>query len=73
MSATQAGRPFAGYEGAVVALVRAGAPFGEIADGIDEIADLTRDAKAVLRRFAFSLQIGAIQARHTHPHLVVVR
>jgi hypothetical protein len=72
MSVTHARQAIAGYQDALTELVRAEEPFGEIADAIDEIADLTRDEKAALRRFAFSLHVGASQQRQTRPHLVAL-
>jgi hypothetical protein len=72
MSATHARPAVASHRDAVTALVKAEEPFGEIADAIDEIADLTRDEKAALRRFAFSLHAGASQQRHARPHLVAL-
>jgi hypothetical protein len=73
MSATHARPAVATYRDAVTELVRAEQPFGDIAEAIDEIVDLTRDEKATLRRYAFSLHVGARQARQARPHLVVLR
>jgi hypothetical protein len=73
MSATHARPAVATYRDAVTELVRAEEPFGDIAEAIDEIADLTRDEKAALRRYAFSLHVGASQQRQARPHLVVLR
>jgi hypothetical protein len=73
MSATQARPAVASYRDAVTELVRAEEPFGDIAVAIDEVADLTRDEKAALRRFAFSLHVASSQQRHQRPHLVALR
>jgi hypothetical protein len=73
MSVTHARPAVVSYQDAITELVRAEEPFGGIADAIDELADLTSDERAALRRFAFSLHVGASQQRHVRPHLVVLR
>lgn len=73
MSATHARPAMASYRDAVTGLVRAEEPFGVIAEAIDEIVDLTREEKAELRRYAFSLHVGANTERHARPHLVALR
>ena len=44
------------YRGAVIELVQSEAPFGDIEDAIDELADLSIDDKAALWLLAFSLR-----------------
>ena len=44
------------HRGAVLELVQSGAPFGDIEDAIDELADLSIDEKAALWLLAFSLR-----------------
>ena len=73
MSATHARPATASYRDAVTELVKAGEPFGDVADAIDEIADLTKDEKAALRRYAFSLHVGDSGQRPVRPHLVALR
>ena len=49
------------YRGAVIELVHSGAPFGDIEDAIDELAELNTDDKAALWLLAFSLRDPAGQ------------
>ena len=44
------------YRGAVIELVESEAPFGDIEDAIDQLADLSIDDKAALWLLAFSLR-----------------
>jgi len=44
------------YRDAVTELIEAGEPFGDIEEAIDAVADITRDEKAALWLFAFSLR-----------------
>jgi hypothetical protein len=72
MSGTQ-GRPaLASYRDAVTELCRAGEPFDDIEQAIDEVADLTRDEKAALWLFAFSLGGRAERQRSARGQLAVL-
>jgi hypothetical protein len=61
------------YRDAVTELVRAGEPFGDIEEAIDEVDDLSRDQKASLWLFAFSLRERAEEQFAPRPHLVAVQ
>jgi hypothetical protein len=51
------GRPgLAAYRDTIAQQVKAGTPFGQIEDSIDELAELTTDERAALWLFAFSLR-----------------
>ncbi len=56
MTETQYRPATATYRGAVIELVESEAPFGDIEDAIDELADLNIDDKAALWLLAFSLR-----------------
>jgi hypothetical protein len=56
VSGTQAGSALARYRDAVADLIRAGEPFTDVEDAIHDVVDLTRDEKAELWLFAFSLR-----------------
>ena len=72
MSETYPGPSVASYRDTVMELMRAGEPFGEVEDAIDEVADLSEDAKAALWLLAFSLRDPGDQARSARAHLAVV-
>ena len=60
----------AAYErDAVAEQLRAGEPFGEVEDSIDQVAELTIDEKAALWLFAFSLRDPAEQQLDARAHL----
>ena len=69
MSGTQRRSALASYRDAVAELIKAGEPFGDVEDSIDEVADLTMDEKAALWLFAFSLRDPAEQQRDAQAHL----
>jgi hypothetical protein len=56
MSGTQTRSPMASYRDTVTELVRAGEPFEDVEQAIDEVAELTTDQRAALWLFAFSLR-----------------
>lgn len=72
MSETHPSPGLASYECEVAELMQAGAPFGEIEDAIDEVADLTENAKAALWLLAFSLQKPGEQVRAARAHFAAV-
>jgi hypothetical protein len=69
MSGTQRRAPLASYRDAVAGRMRAGEPFGEVEDAIDEAADLGLHEKAALWLFAFSLRDPAEQQLDARAHL----
>jgi hypothetical protein len=69
MSGTELRPTLAGYRGAVAELIEAGEAFGDVEDAIDEVADLTRDQKAALWLFAFSLRDPTEQQLDARAHL----
>jgi hypothetical protein len=73
MTAAQQRPALASYRDAVTELSRAGQPFGDIEEAIDEVDDITRDQKAALWLLAFSLRPAADQQRDAHRHLELVR
>ena len=64
--------PLARYRDSVVELSMAGEPFGVVEDAIDELADLSKDQKAALWLFAFSLRDPAEQRLDARAHLDLV-
>ena len=58
---------------AVTQLIKAGEPFGEVEDAIDQVADLTQDQKAALWLVAFSLRDPAEQQSDARAHLAAVQ
>ena len=72
MSETYAGPALASYRDDVTELMEAGEPFGEVEDAIDQVADLTEDAKAALWLLAFSMRDPGDQVRAARVHLAVV-
>jgi hypothetical protein len=73
MRGTHARSALARYRDAVTDLVRAGEPFGDVEDAIDEVADLTVDQKAALWLFAFSLRDPTEQQLDARAHLAAVQ
>lgn len=72
MSGTQ-GRPaLASYRDTVAEQIKAGEPFGEVEDSIDEVAELNMDEKAALWLFAFSLRDPAEQQLAARAHLAAL-
>jgi hypothetical protein len=69
MSATRRRSPLASYRDAVLEQIEAGEPFGEVEDSIDQVAGLTKDEKAALWLFAFSLRDPAEQQLDARAHL----
>jgi hypothetical protein len=69
MSGTQRGTAWASYRDAVAEQIKAGEPFGEVADSIDGVAELTTDEKAALWQFAFSLGDPVEQQLAARPDL----
>jgi hypothetical protein len=69
MSGTQPRPTLASYRGTVAELIEAGEAFGDVEDAIDEVADLTRDQKAALWLFAFSLRDPTQQQLDARAHL----
>lgn len=73
MRATHAEPSVASYRDAVTELVKAGEPFGDIEEAIDEIVDLRLDQKAALWLLAFSLRDRPEQQRDAHAYLAAVQ
>jgi hypothetical protein len=69
MSGTEPRPTLAGYRGTVAELIEEGEAFGDVEDAIDEVADLTRDQKAALWLFAFSLRDPTEQQLDARAHL----
>jgi hypothetical protein len=59
----------ASYRDAVAEWIKAGEPFGDVEDAIDEVDDLSQDEKAALWLFAFSLREPAEQQLDARAHL----
>jgi hypothetical protein len=73
MSGTQR-RPFlASYRDAVAAQLKAGAPFGDIEDSIDAVDELSKDEKAALWLWAFSLRDPIEQQLEARTHLAALQ
>jgi hypothetical protein len=73
MSGTQARPALASYRDAVTELIRAGEPFDDVEDAIDEATDLTTDEKAALWLFAFSVRGRDDQQRGAQPDLAALQ
>jgi hypothetical protein len=73
MSGTQRGMAWASYRDAVAERIKAGEPFGEVEDFIDEVAQLTTDQKAALWLFAFSLPDPVEQQLDARAHLAALQ
>jgi hypothetical protein len=71
MGSTHSKPRFDRYRDDVTDRVRAGEPFCEVEDAI-ELADVTRDQKAALWLFAFSLRDRSDQERDAREHLAGV-
>jgi hypothetical protein len=72
MSAAQQSPTLDSYRNAVEDLMDAGEGFGDVEDAIDEVDGLTRDQKAALWLFAFSLRDRAVQQLDARAHLAAV-
>ena len=73
MSGTRARASLASYRDAVAEQIKAGEPFGEVEDSIDEVAELTMDEKAALWLFAFSLRDPVEQQLAARAHLAALQ
>jgi hypothetical protein len=69
MSGTQLRPLLASYRDAVAEQIKAGEPFGQVEDAIDQVEDLSQDEKAALWLFAFSLREPAEQQSDARAHL----
>jgi hypothetical protein len=72
MSGTDARPALASYRDSVTVLMRAGEPFGEVEDAIDQLGDVSDDAKAALWLLAFSLRDPRDQVSAARAHLATV-
>jgi hypothetical protein len=63
MSGTYAEPALASYEREVAKLMEAGEPFGVVEDAIEQVGELTENAKAALWLLAFLLQKPVEQVR----------
>jgi hypothetical protein len=70
---TQLRPALASYRDAVAELVKTGEPFGDVEDAIDEVAALTKDEKAALWLFAFSLRDPSEQQLDARANLVALQ
>jgi hypothetical protein len=70
---THARSALAGYRDTVTELIKAGEPFGDVEDAIDEVADLTIEQKAALWLLAFSLRDPSEQQLDARAHLAAVQ
>jgi hypothetical protein len=73
MSGTQLRQGLAGYSDEVAELMESGAPFGDVEDAIDGLADLTMDEKAALWLFGFSLRDPREQQLDARAHLAALQ
>jgi hypothetical protein len=73
MSATHRKPPLASYRDAVKELIKAGEPFGDVEDAIEDVPDLNGDQKAALWLFAFSLRDPVEQELDARAHLACVQ
>jgi hypothetical protein len=73
MRGTRSRPTLAGYRDRVAELIRAGQPFGDVEEAIDEVANLTIDQKAALWLFAFSLRDPTEQQLDARAHLAAVQ
>jgi hypothetical protein len=64
MTGTRRGAVLANHRDAVAELIDTGAPFGDVEDWIDEVAELGADEKAALWLFAFALRDPAPEELH---------
>ena len=71
--ATRPSSALADYRDAITELVKAGQPFRDIEEAIEDAADLAMDEKAALWLFAFSLRDRADQQRDARAHLAALQ
>ena len=69
MGETYAEPALASYQREVARLLQAGEPFGVVEDAIEQLADLTENAKAALWLLAFSLREPGEQVRAARAHI----
>jgi hypothetical protein len=72
MGETDTRPSLASYRDEVTELMRAGEPFGDVEDAIDESADLTENAKAALWLLAFSMRAPGDQQRDARAHVAAL-
>jgi hypothetical protein len=72
MSGTHARPDLASYRDDVTKLIRDGAPFNDVEDAIDDLAELSEDQKAGLWLLAFSLRDPVDQRRDARANLSAV-
>ena len=72
MSGAHVRPSMAGYRDEITELVAGGAPFGDVENAIDGIADLTEEQKAALWLYAFSLRDPSEQQLEAGLRLVLV-
>ena len=73
MRGTHPRRDLIGYRDAVAELIKAGEPFGDVEDAIEEVSHLTTDQKAALWLVAFSLRDPTEQQLDARAHLSAVQ
>ena len=74
MSGTHTSRaPLSSYRDAITELLETGETFGDVEDAIDEVAELTREEKAALWLFAFSLRDPAEQQLEARAHIAALQ
>jgi hypothetical protein len=73
MRGTRSRPPLASYRDTVAELIRAGQPFGDVGEAIDEAANLTLDHKTALWLFALSLRDPVEQRLDARAHLAAVQ
>ena len=73
MAATQLRPALASYRDMITELMRAGEPFGDVEDAIDQVADLSMNEKAALWLVAFSLRDPSEQQLAARAQLSLVR
>ena len=69
MSGTHRRSALFSYRDRVSERIKAGEPFGEVEDSIDQVAELSTDEKAALWLFAFSLRDPVEQQLDARAHL----
>ena len=73
MRGTHSSQALAGYRDSIAELIKAGEPFADVEDAIDDVAGLTNDQKAALWLFAFSLRDPVDQQLDARAHLALVQ
>jgi hypothetical protein len=72
MRSTHSKPDFLWYRDNVSGLMRAGEPFGEVEDAIDQLVELTQDQKAALWLLAFSMRDRREQERDARAHIAAL-